>query len=168
MKDLLDALIAKNTSDSEESLRLIVSSLNGKVNRQPYLSDVYLHFLNIGLAGINILMKCWEQAIHYYREILHLESKFSQENSESKLSVDKLQLIHTLHNLAEVIEEHPPKSKTLRDEYLREHCSEMEQKYVEKFMSQVGHIFMFVLHLSTTDIWIRNIILSLACLLPCI
>jgi hypothetical protein len=30
MKDLLDALIAKNTTESEEYLRVVLSSLNGE------------------------------------------------------------------------------------------------------------------------------------------
>lgn len=33
MEELLDALIAKNVTESEESLRLIISSLNGNTPR---------------------------------------------------------------------------------------------------------------------------------------
>ncbi|KAJ8932032.1 hypothetical protein NQ314_015005 [Rhamnusium bicolor] len=122
MKDLLDALILKNTSDSEECLRLVISSLNG-------------------LAGIELLSQNPQKAIDYYREVLQLAARFSEDNKEVKLTVDKLQIIHTMYNLAEVLDICQPNQPTLRDGNLRKDCAELEQKYVEKFMNESATAF---------------------------
>ncbi|XP_074033441.1 E3 ubiquitin-protein ligase SHPRH isoform X2 [Leptinotarsa decemlineata] len=95
MKDLLNALIVKNTNDSEDCLRLIISSLNGK-----------------------------------------LVARFSGEQGEIKLTVDKPQVIHTLYNLAEVLDNFKPDQPTLRDGNLRNDCKDLEEKYMEKFISE--------------------------------
>ncbi|KAJ8921378.1 hypothetical protein NQ315_002994 [Exocentrus adspersus] len=117
MKDLLDALILKNTSDSEECLRLVIASLNG-------------------LAGIHLLMQGPQQAINYYREVLQLAARFSEGNKEAKLTVDKLQVIHTMYNLAQILDTCQPSEPTLRDGTLRRDCAELEEKYIEKFRKE--------------------------------
>lgn len=119
MKELLVALILKNTSDSEECLRLVVSSLNG-------------------LAGISLLQHDTQQAIHYYREVLQLSSRFSAKNSEAKIAVDKLLLIHAMYNLGEVLNICRPDQPTLRDESLQTDCITLEKEYMEKFISKVS------------------------------
>ncbi|CAH1988084.1 unnamed protein product [Acanthoscelides obtectus] len=122
MQDLLEALIQKNISDSEECLRLIISSLNG-------------------LAGIHLLQGKHREAIGYYRDVLQLRATFSDGRAGTKLPVDKLQLVHTMHNLAEVLEQHPPKQPTLRDELLRKDCIEVEHKYMEKFINEASEAY---------------------------
>ncbi|CAG9815357.1 unnamed protein product [Phaedon cochleariae] len=117
MQDLLNALILKNTTDSEDCLRLIISSLNG-------------------LAGLQLLLQNPQQAIDYYRQVLQLKSRFSEEHGEAKLTVDKPQVIHTLYNLAEVLDDHTPDQPTLRDCDLRKDCGELEEKYMEKFIDE--------------------------------
>lgn len=119
MKELLDALILKNTTDSEDCLRLIVSSLNG-------------------LAGISLLQHDIQQAINYYREVLQLSSRFCAKNSEVKLAVDKLLLIHAMHNLVEVFNISKPDQPTLRDESLQNDCLKLEKEYMEKFITKVS------------------------------
>nr|CAI5818280.1 unnamed protein product [Callosobruchus analis] len=119
MQDLLEALIQKNESDCEECLRLIISSLNG-------------------LAGISLLEGRHQEAVGYYRDVLQLKARFSEGQKDTKLSVDKLQLVHTMHNLAEILEQHPPDHPTLRDESLRKDCIEVEQQYMEKFLNETS------------------------------
>ncbi|XP_066137838.1 E3 ubiquitin-protein ligase SHPRH isoform X1 [Euwallacea fornicatus] len=119
MKDLLDALIARNKSDCEESLRLMISSING-------------------LAGLHLLMQYPEGAVNEYRKVLQLASQFSQAEKEGRLTIDKLLLIHTMHNLAEVLSSFTPKDRTLRDDSLREDCAKVEKQYIEKFMKETA------------------------------
>ncbi|RZC37273.1 E3 ubiquitin-protein ligase SHPRH [Asbolus verrucosus] len=118
MKDLLEALIVKNTTENEEYLRIILSSLNG-------------------LAGTSLLLQCPDQAIEEYRKVLQLFTRFTEEEKVAKLTVDKLQVIHSMHNLAEILDIFPSVAdRTLRDETLRKDCAELEQKYIEKFIDQ--------------------------------
>ncbi|XP_008201431.1 E3 ubiquitin-protein ligase SHPRH isoform X2 [Tribolium castaneum] len=130
MKDLLDALIARNVNECEEHLRVILSSLNG-------------------LAGIYLLLEAPEQAIEQYREVLQLYTRFTEEEKISKLNVDKLQVVHTMHNLAEILDANPGKfARTLRDENLRKDCADLEQKYIERFINQSMAVLQDVLLIS--------------------
>ncbi|XP_057665468.1 E3 ubiquitin-protein ligase SHPRH isoform X2 [Diorhabda carinulata] len=122
MKDLLNALILKNTNDSEDCLRLIISAYNG-------------------LAGIHILENSHQEAINNYRQVLQLVARFSGDKCEAKLTIDKPQVIHTLYNLAEIISIYPPEQPTLRDENLKTDCIELERKYMEKFISDSTSAF---------------------------
>lgn len=125
MEDLLDALIAKNINENEEYLRVVVSSLNG-------------------LAGICLLLENPIQAAEEYRKVLQLSTRFSVEKTEVNLEIDKLQLIHTMHNLSEILEMYPRIPPTLRDSTLREECKVLEKEYLERFAKQVFFIiFIF-------------------------
>ncbi|XP_050307635.1 E3 ubiquitin-protein ligase SHPRH isoform X2 [Anthonomus grandis grandis] len=117
MKDLLDALILKNKNDCEESLRVMISSING-------------------LAGIYLLSNQPDCAIDEYRKVLQLAAKFSKEEKEGKFHIDKLPLIHCMYNLAEVFKTHPPKEPTLRDDTLAQDCAALETQYITKFMNE--------------------------------
>ncbi|XP_028150030.1 E3 ubiquitin-protein ligase SHPRH isoform X2 [Diabrotica virgifera virgifera] len=123
MKDLLDALILTSTNDTEDCLRLVISAYNG-------------------IAGIHLLLQNPQEAINTYREVLQLVAKFSEENSKIRLTVDKPQVIHTLYNLAEVLDIYPPEHPTLRDTSLRNDCEEVETKYLEKFISESHAAFV--------------------------
>ncbi|KAF7281635.1 hypothetical protein GWI33_004494 [Rhynchophorus ferrugineus] len=119
MKELLEALILKNRTDCEESLRLMVSSING-------------------LAGVYLLMEDYEQAIKEYRKVLQLSARFAVEEKQGKLTVDKLPLIHAMYNLAEVLDIYESGEHTLRDGTLRDDCLTLEKQYIEKFMKETA------------------------------
>lgn len=111
-------MILKNTTDSEENLRLAISSLNG-------------------LAGIYLLLHRELDAVAQYRKVLQLYARFTDDKNEvTKLNVDKLQVIHSMYNLAEILDHLPNYEPTLRDSQLRENSIELEQKYMQKFMNQ--------------------------------
>ncbi|KAK4881219.1 hypothetical protein RN001_004538 [Aquatica leii] len=117
MEGLLDAIIEKNITDSEENLRIVVSALNG-------------------LAGIYLLLQKPQEAIEEYRKVLQLAARFDAEDNKKGVCVDKLQLIHTMYNLAEVIENHPPLHPTLRDDTLKQDYLNLQDKYMAKYITQ--------------------------------
>ncbi|KAF2879520.1 hypothetical protein ILUMI_26652 [Ignelater luminosus] len=117
MKHLLDVLIEKNVNDSEENLRIVVSALNG-------------------LAGIYLLLYNPVQAVEKYRKVLQLTSRFNSEYSKNKLRVDKLQTIHTLHNLAAVLETSRLVQPTLLECTLREDCMREQEEHMKKYVNQ--------------------------------
>lgn len=135
MEDLLNALIAKNVQENEEYLRIIVSSLNG-------------------LAGIYLLLQNPNQAVEEYRKVLQLSARFCDKNTDVSLEIDKLQLIHTMHNLSEILEIHSSIPPTLRDASIKTECKLLEKEYMERFTKQV------LLHI-TTKFAINNMILDI-------
>lgn len=90
------------------------------------------------MAGIQLLLNLPQEAISFYREVLQLSARFSGENAEAKLTIDKLLIIHTLHNLAEVLETNTPIQPTLHDGTLQHDCFRLEQEYLEKFIGEVS------------------------------
>lgn len=114
MKELLDALILQNSTESEEHLRLIVSSLNG-------------------LAGIYTLMENHLEAAAKYRQVLQLHSEYSGTKASVNVKMDTLQFIHTLHNLSELLRTFNDIPPTLRDETLKDEYNTQQQKYIKKF-----------------------------------
>lgn len=77
------------------------------------------------------------QAVEEYRKVLQLSSRFTEDKTEIHLTVDKLQLVHTMYNLAEVLLSCPPVQPTLRDDTLREECVQLEKKYMDRYASEV-------------------------------
>lgn len=116
MEELLDALIARNITESEEALRLIISSLNG-------------------LAGIYLLLQNPIQAVEEYRKVLQLAERFNMGNEQ--LTVDSLQLIHTMYNLSEILATASPVPPTLRDASLTDERKKLEEKYIGRYLNQV-------------------------------
>uniref|UniRef100_A0A1B6EFY9 RING-type domain-containing protein n=1 Tax=Clastoptera arizonana TaxID=38151 RepID=A0A1B6EFY9_9HEMI len=109
MDELLVNLTDKVKTQCEEMLRSLVSVING-ISGLYYVQDEYL------------------KAVESYREVLHLIQEYKH-----KLKVDSLQKVHVLHNLAEILENHPGIAPpTLRDENLRSDLAELEWKYVNK------------------------------------
>lgn len=98
--------------------------------------SVLIYF--IGLAGIHLLLQDPQQSIHFYREVLQLSARFSGDNSEAKITVDKLLIIHAMYNLSEVLDSHQPNHQTLRDETVRTDCLKLEKEYMEKFITEVS------------------------------
>ncbi|CAH0562699.1 unnamed protein product [Brassicogethes aeneus] len=121
MKELLEALIVKNFTECEEMLRVVISALNA-------------------LAGINLLYKNTHVAIEEYRKVLQLSENFKLKENGA-LQVDTLQLIHTLHNLAEVIENAENVTPTLHDNTLKIDCIKQEEKYIGKFINESAGCF---------------------------
>ncbi|BES94744.1 SNF2 family N-terminal domain [Nesidiocoris tenuis] len=109
MEELMTDMVAKAKIDVANALRISVSSLNG-------------------LAGISWLVSDFLGAADCYRKILHLKNEY-----EYLLKVDTLQLIHTMHNLAELLDlnvNHLP--PTLRDSTLRQDAVALEESYLKK------------------------------------
>lgn len=72
------------------------------------------------------------QAVEEYRKVLQLSQRF-----KAKLAVDNLQLIHTMHNLSEVLAACPPVQPTLRDHTMVEDCAELEKQHIIRYICQV-------------------------------
>ncbi|XP_017783304.1 PREDICTED: E3 ubiquitin-protein ligase SHPRH [Nicrophorus vespilloides] len=121
VEELLDALIAKNITESEENLRVIVSSLNG-------------------LAGLYLLLSNPPQALVEYRKVLQYSNEYEADASDFQLTVDNLQLIHTFHNLADTLKTHPHLEKLPGDELLVSKCEKLQWKYVNRFEKQTSKI----------------------------
>ena len=114
LSELLQYLFNKTKVECEEAMRLHIATLNG-------------------LAGIHTILEEWSTAVEYYRQVLQIV-----EEHKEKIHVDSLQRIHTLTNLAEVLQYHsegiPP---TLRDESLISHAKILEDKYMENAIADL-------------------------------
>nr|XP_045617516.1 E3 ubiquitin-protein ligase SHPRH-like [Procambarus clarkii]XP_045617517.1 E3 ubiquitin-protein ligase SHPRH-like [Procambarus clarkii] len=114
MEMLLENLIKKTKLETEEAHRLLISSMNG-------------------LAGVHIIQEEWSQAVEMYRAVL----RSIQEHANIK--TDSLQRLHTLHNLAEVLEAgHSNIEPTLRDSSLREESETIRKRYLQHYPQQVA------------------------------
>ncbi|KAG0727378.1 E3 ubiquitin-protein ligase SHPRH [Chionoecetes opilio] len=108
MEMLLDNLTNKTKVEAEEAHRALIASTNG-------------------LAAIHVIRQEWAEAVEAYREALR-----SMEDHED-IKTDSLQRLHTLHNLAEVLEaEHPGIHPTLRDAKLKEEAEGIRCKYLQQ------------------------------------
>ncbi|KRT78222.1 hypothetical protein AMK59_6373, partial [Oryctes borbonicus] len=63
-----------------------------------------------------------------------LHTRFSDKSNEITLEIDKLQLIHTMHNLSETCQIHPSIPPTLRDASLSDECKAVEKEYMQRFI----------------------------------
>ncbi|XP_075750828.1 E3 ubiquitin-protein ligase SHPRH isoform X2 [Rhipicephalus microplus] len=79
MEELLTSLIRKATSECEEAHRRMVSSMNG-------------------IAGIHIIRDERREAADMYREVL-----WSVKDHSRNIKTDRLQQLHALHNLAQLL-----------------------------------------------------------------
>ena len=115
MEELLDQLISKATQECEESHRLYIASLNG-------------------LAGIDIIQEKWAEAAENYREVMR-----SAAEHEGKLKTDTLQKLHTVSNLAELLEAgHEGIAPTMRDSELRVEAKTLKEYYMNKYFGGVN------------------------------
>lgn len=94
----------------------------------------------LGIAGIYLLQNFPEQAVEEYSKVIQLSKKYSCETKDIILNIDKLQLIHTMHNLNDVLIRFPNIQSTLRNEHLIEDCKKVELEYTERFEKQVLNI----------------------------
>ncbi|KAF4525763.1 hypothetical protein B566_EDAN002025 [Ephemera danica] len=75
-------------------------------------------------------------AVERYREILMLI-----EQNKDKVKADRLQRVHTLHNLAELLEIHSDNlniPRTTRDATLRQEAAELETTYLDKCIASLS------------------------------
>ena len=114
MEELLDQLISKATLECEEAHRLYIASLNG-------------------LAGIDIIQEKWVEAAENYREVMRSVSEH-----DGKLKTDTLQKLHTVSNLAELLEAgHAGIAPTMRDTELRNEAKKLKEYYMTKYFGGV-------------------------------
>ncbi|XP_071455234.1 E3 ubiquitin-protein ligase SHPRH isoform X2 [Hetaerina americana] len=111
MEHLLTSLVQKAKVEAEEALRICVAALNG-------------------LAGVHIISGEWSLAEDKYRSILKLADEY-----KDHLKVDTLQKIHTLHNLAEIVDN----GMSATSIPLREEAQELQTKYLNKCSKKVAY-----------------------------
>lgn len=120
MNDLLDALIAKNLNDCEEYARVITSNLNG-------------------LAGIHIILNEAKEAADLYRSVINFctefEDKSELNNKSITFTIDKLLLIHAIHNLSYVLNSYNL-PRPIAEGDLENKCKELEDDYTKKIHVQ--------------------------------
>ncbi|CAN7988782.1 unnamed protein product [Ixodes hexagonus] len=80
MEELLTSLIKKTTVECEEAHRRMISAMNG-------------------IAGIYIIQDEFEEAANTYREVL-----WSAKDHSKNIKTDRLQQLHALHNLAQLLD----------------------------------------------------------------
>ena len=115
MEQLLEQLISKAKNEAEEAHRLYISALNG-------------------LAGLDIIQESWAEAAEKYREVLR-----SAGEQEGRIKTDTLQKLHTITNLAELLEaKHPGVSPSLRDDDLRAEAGKLRDYYMGKYFGGVS------------------------------
>ena len=115
MEELLKTLVKRTQVECEEAQRLRVSAANGQ-------------------AALHIINKQWAQAADKYRDVL----RWAEELKDS-VKTDSLQRLHTLHNLAEVLQRAPAGSvpPTLRDDSLDEEAAALRQRYLGRALASV-------------------------------
>ncbi|XP_019628191.1 PREDICTED: E3 ubiquitin-protein ligase SHPRH-like [Branchiostoma belcheri] len=114
MDELLKSLTQKCKIECEEAHRQLICALNG-------------------LAGIHIIKEEYPEAVEKYREVLR-----SVQEHEGRLKTDKLQRLHTLHNLARVLQRKlPGVAPTLRDDQLLKEADELKTYYMQKSLDKI-------------------------------
>lgn len=80
-----------------------------------------------------VTQECWPEAAEKYREVLR-----SAEEHEQRIKTDTLQKLHTITNLAEILEAgHQGVSPTLRDDQLRSEAGKLKDYYMGKYFGGV-------------------------------
>ena len=101
--------------ECEDFHRQFVSSLNGQ-------------------AGIAVIEEDWAGAVEKYREVLTTAEQY-----KDKIKTDTLQRLHTVTNLAEILESnHEGIVPTLRDGKLREEAAELRERYLSKYITALA------------------------------
>ncbi|CAH1233506.1 SHPRH [Branchiostoma lanceolatum] len=114
MDELLKSLTQKCKIECEEAHRQLICALNG-------------------LAGIHIIKEEYPEAVEKYREVLR-----SVQEHEGRLKTDKLQRLHTLHNLAGMLQRKlPGVAPTLRDDQLLKQAEELKMYYMQKSLDKI-------------------------------
>ncbi|KAL4857890.1 E3 ubiquitin-protein ligase [Chlorella vulgaris] len=120
MGEVLEVMLTKSRVEAEDAQRLLLASLNG-------------------LAGLLALQELPADAVRLYREALA-----TMEQNKPLIRADKLQQLHTLTNLAAVLDDLKGSgiavAPTLRDSKLLEEADEIRQEYLaESAASLAAH-----------------------------
>lgn len=114
MEELMEQMIKKAKVECEEANRQYIAALNG-------------------LAGLDIIEEQFTEAADKYREVLRIVEEYKE-----KIKTDTLQKLHTVTNLAELLEAgHEGIAPTLRDDKLRDEARELQSKYLEKYTNAI-------------------------------
>lgn len=118
MSEVLDTLLAKSRVEAEDSQRALVASLNG-------------------LSGLLLLQGHVGEAVRAYREVLKVI-----ETNKEYISADRLQQLHTLHNLAEVLAG-PARGdasipRTLRDDSFVKEAETLREGYLAEVVARLA------------------------------
>lgn len=138
MDHLLEALINKNVSENEEHLRVLISTLNGKSFELCLVCNIFINALLSGLAGLQLLLQNPKEAVEEYKKALQHVHKYTELKDPVYLSVDMLQTIHILHNLAEILTGFTDLGSQKEVEDYRNQCKELENKYIDKHNKMVN------------------------------
>jgi hypothetical protein len=87
----------------------------------------------LGLAGLSILQERWSHAVGHYREVLR-----SVEENKEIIKADKLQKIHCLRNLDELLNSnHEGIQRKEEEQDLVKEAEQLERLYLTKFTASV-------------------------------
>jgi len=87
----------------------------------------------VGLAGLSILQEKWRNAVGHYREVLR-----SVEENKEIIKADKLQKIHCLRNLDELLNSnHEGIQRNEEEQDLVKEAEQLERLYLTKFTASV-------------------------------
>lgn len=118
MREVLDVLLSKARVEAEDAQRVLLASLNG-------------------LAGLLLLQGHVAEAVRAYREVLGMV-----EANAALVRADKLQQLHTLHNLGLVLEGPakglPDVPRTLRDSTLAERAAVLREEYLAEPVAKLA------------------------------
>lgn len=118
MSEILDLLLTKAKVEAEDAQRALLASLNG-------------------LAGLLLLQDLRVEAVATYREALQVIGAH-----RDLVRSDKLQQLHTLHNLAEVlstcVDVVPGLPRTLHDDTLKSEAAVLRQEYLAEAIAKLS------------------------------
>jgi E3 ubiquitin-protein ligase SHPRH len=118
MSEVLETLLAKATVEAEDAQRMVLASLNG-------------------LAGLLLLQGHVGEAVRAYREAIKLV-----EENRIYIRADKLQQLHTLHNLAAVLagpaQGDGSIARTLRDDSLSTEATKLRDEYLNEAVTRLA------------------------------
>ncbi|EDV27774.1 uncharacterized protein TRIADDRAFT_53804 [Trichoplax adhaerens] len=140
MDQILESMIKKSKTECEEAQRQIIFALNGITNILKNTDSVvcygfvcnaiYIHVL--GLAGVHVMKEELVEAVDRYREAIA-----AWEEYKDRLHTDSIQKIHTLHNLNDILKNHPEIAqdcgRTIRESRLDHEVEQLKLSYLIKF-----------------------------------
>ncbi|RDD45665.1 E3 ubiquitin-protein ligase SHPRH [Trichoplax sp. H2] len=140
MDQILESMIKKSKTECEEAQRQIIFALNGITDILKNTDSVvcygfvcnaiYIHVL--GLAGVHVMKEELVEAVDRYREAIA-----AWEEYKDRLHTDSIQKIHTLHNLNDILKNHPEIAqdcgRTIRESRLDHEVEQLKLSYLIKF-----------------------------------
>ena len=112
MIQVLQVMVGKSKIDAEDAQRLLLSTING-------------------LAGLKILQENYAEGASEYRKALKI-----YKTNDRMIKVDKLQILHTVFNLKNILDR-PGVGKTTEDSELERKIHELERSYMYEPISRL-------------------------------